>query len=48
VAQPFHLSDAESGLRARPPEYGEHTDQILASLGYSADDIAGLRQRGVI
>jgi len=48
VAQPFRLSDAESGLRARPPEWGEHTDEILLSLGYSAEDVAGFRQRGVI
>jgi crotonobetainyl-CoA:carnitine CoA-transferase CaiB-like acyl-CoA transferase len=48
VAQPFRLSEGESGLRTRPPEWGEHTDEILLSLGYSDEDIAGFRQRGVI
>jgi crotonobetainyl-CoA:carnitine CoA-transferase CaiB-like acyl-CoA transferase len=48
LAQPFRLSQAESGLRRRPPEHGEHTDEILTSLGYSVEKLAGLRERGVI
>jgi len=32
----------------RPPTVGEHTDAVLAEIGYSAADIAGLRQKGVI
>jgi crotonobetainyl-CoA:carnitine CoA-transferase CaiB-like acyl-CoA transferase len=39
VGQPFRLSAAESGVRLRPPEHGEHTDDILATLGYSAEAI---------
>ena len=30
------------------PELGQHTDEILASLGHDAAAIAGLRSRGVI
>jgi len=48
VGQPFRLSNAESGVRRRPPEWGEHTDEILESLGYSRAEIAGFRERGVI
>jgi len=48
VAQPFRLSEGESGLRTRPPEWGEHTDEILLSLGYSREDVAGFRQRRVV
>jgi len=48
VAQPMRLSEADSGVRRRPPEYGEHTDEILASLGYTPEAVADLRQRGVI
>jgi len=31
-----------------PPQYGEHTDAILASLGYPADDIDRLRAGGIV
>jgi crotonobetainyl-CoA:carnitine CoA-transferase CaiB-like acyl-CoA transferase len=31
-----------------PPRLGEHTDEVLRSLGYSADDIAGLREARAI
>jgi crotonobetainyl-CoA:carnitine CoA-transferase CaiB-like acyl-CoA transferase len=48
VGQPFRLSAGTSGVRRRPPERGEHTDEILASLGYDASAIASLRERGVV
>ena len=48
VGQPFRLSAAESGVRRRPPERGEHTDDVLTSLGYDDVAIAGLRERGVV
>lgn len=36
------------GVRRRAPHVGEHTDEILAELGYTADDIKGLHDRGVV
>jgi formyl-CoA transferase len=30
------------------PEHGQHTDEVLTDLGYSADDIAALRTDGVV
>lgn len=35
-------------IRSAGPALGEHTDEVLASLGLDADAIAGLRERGVI
>jgi formyl-CoA transferase len=32
----------------RSPLLGEHTDQVLAELGYSAEQIAELRSAGAI
>jgi len=37
-----------AGQPAAPPRPGADTDAVLADLGLSADDIAGLRARGVI
>jgi crotonobetainyl-CoA:carnitine CoA-transferase CaiB-like acyl-CoA transferase len=31
-----------------PPLLGEHTDTILAELGYSEDDVAALHEKGII
>jgi crotonobetainyl-CoA:carnitine CoA-transferase CaiB-like acyl-CoA transferase len=32
----------------RPPTLGEHTDSVLADIGYDADAIAALRKDGII
>ncbi|MCH8497595.1 MAG: CoA transferase [Marinobacter sp.] len=42
------LSDTPGETQWRGPDLGEHTDQILADLGYSATDIARLRDTGAI
>jgi len=42
---------AEGGpaaVRRRAPHLGEHTDAVLAELGYSADEIRELTERGVV
>ncbi|MCS3928181.1 crotonobetainyl-CoA:carnitine CoA-transferase CaiB-like acyl-CoA transferase [Bradyrhizobium elkanii] len=33
---------------ARPPEFGEQTDEILKEFGLSADEIATLRNAKVV
>ena len=48
VGQPFTLSRTPSRLVSGAPEYGEHTDAILAEFGYGADDIARFRKNGTI
>ena len=45
---PVALSRTPGGIRQRPPRLGEHTDEILASLGYEAADIARLRANGIV
>jgi len=48
VAQGVRLSRTPSEIRLRPPERGEHTEEILGSLGYTTEQIAGMRARGVV
>ena len=48
LGNPIKLSDTPPDLRAPAPQLGAHTDAVLASLGYSASDVAGLRERGVV
>ena len=45
---PVRLSVSGGGITQRPPHLGEHTDEILASLGYSAAEVAALRDDGVV
>jgi crotonobetainyl-CoA:carnitine CoA-transferase CaiB-like acyl-CoA transferase len=45
---PIDLSETPGTYRRRAPLIGEHTDEILGSLGYSAAEIAALREQKVI
>jgi crotonobetainyl-CoA:carnitine CoA-transferase CaiB-like acyl-CoA transferase len=45
---PLSLNGARLPLRAAPPVLGEHTDDLLVELGYSAADIYALHEDGVV
>jgi crotonobetainyl-CoA:carnitine CoA-transferase CaiB-like acyl-CoA transferase len=48
VGQPVLLSRTPSQLVAAPPGLGEHTDAVLKEFGFSAKEIATLRQANAI
>ena len=45
VGTPLHFSRMTPGVRTAAPLRGEHTDTVLASLGYSAAEIQSLRAK---
>ena len=44
----FRMDSGRPDVATPPPRLGEHSEQILASLGYSAQEIADMRARAVI
>ncbi len=45
---PVAIDGATMGLRLQPPEAGEHTEAVLAALGYAPDRVATLRRSGAV
>lgn len=48
IGTPVKLSRTPGGVRHRAPVLGEHTDEVLAEAGFSADRLAALRAAGAI
>jgi crotonobetainyl-CoA:carnitine CoA-transferase CaiB-like acyl-CoA transferase len=45
---PVTLDGARLGVHLQPPRHGEHTDLLLAAIGYDAARLAALREAGAI
>ena len=45
---PVKMSETPGQIRMMPPHLGEHTDEILAGLGYTAEQIGALRAEGTV
>jgi len=48
VASPLNISGADKTLRGAAPTGPDHTDEVLAGVGYSPGEIATMRDDGVI
>lgn len=48
VGPPLQMSGTPLAVQGASPALGQHTEEILASLGYSSDEIASMREEGVI
>ncbi len=48
MGQPLGFSGTPAEDPGPPPTLGQHTDEVLAGLGYAADAITVLRQRGIV
>jgi crotonobetainyl-CoA:carnitine CoA-transferase CaiB-like acyl-CoA transferase len=48
MTKPIKFVDTPGPPPTPSPVFGQHSDEILAAYGYSAQDIAALRERGVV
>ena len=48
ITQPSVLSRTPAEVVTPAPGWGEHTDEVLADIGYSAQEIAQFHERGVV
>jgi crotonobetainyl-CoA:carnitine CoA-transferase CaiB-like acyl-CoA transferase len=48
IGTPIRLSATPGGVRTPPPVLGQHTEAVLAELGYDPEMVARLRAAGAI
>lgn len=48
MTKPIAFGETPGPAPIAAPTFGQHSDEILAGYGYSADDIARLRERGIV
>jgi crotonobetainyl-CoA:carnitine CoA-transferase CaiB-like acyl-CoA transferase len=44
----FKFAHDGASIQRPPPQLGQHTDEVLTSIGYSAQQIAALRKSGAV
>lgn len=45
---PIKMSKTDTSIKHRAPTLGEHTDELMSELGFSAEEISGLKEKRVI
>ena len=48
VGQPFNLSRSPSIMKQRPPEKGEHNEDVLLELGFSMEELDEFKSKNII
>ena len=48
VGQPFNLSRSPSTMKQRPPEKGEHNEDVLLDLGFSNEELDEFKSKNII
>ena len=48
LANPVMLSETPATMRMAAPELGQHTEEVLLEYGYTWEDIARLKEQGII
>jgi crotonobetainyl-CoA:carnitine CoA-transferase CaiB-like acyl-CoA transferase len=48
LGQPILMSRSKASVKRAPPKLGQHTEEVLAEIGYEADAIAKLRKDGAV
>jgi crotonobetainyl-CoA:carnitine CoA-transferase CaiB-like acyl-CoA transferase len=48
MTKPVKFSDTPGPAPTASPVFGQHSDEVLSGYGYSPDEIAAFRERGVV
>jgi len=48
LGTPIKMSRTPGGTRSKPPKFAEHTDAVLAQHGFTAEEVAALKQSGIL